>query len=291
MGDEAGIARRGWIFAIGGAEEREPDRATLRRYLAVAGGGDARILLIEFGPERARGPALAEQLAGVSGSTIDSFLITNEAELRGADLAIAARGATGYYLAGAGGAGTAEAFAQSDAGRAILAGVQEGRALAATGAATLLLGEQGVTGGGQVAGPTPSKGYVALRPGLSLLPGLVFDASQAPTRIVRLITAIAQNPFLLGVGLDETTTAAFAPDGVLEVSGAGAVTLIDGSGVGYSNYFALKQDQPIGLAGGRAHIFTHGMCFDLVQRAYIYPENERTHKRLSAAAEARALSR
>ena len=37
---------RGWIVPIGGAENKENDRAILERFLAVSGGRDADIVVI-----------------------------------------------------------------------------------------------------------------------------------------------------------------------------------------------------------------------------------------------------
>lgn len=47
-------------------------------------------------------------------------------------------------------------------------------------------------------------------------------------RLARLLSAVAQSPDLIGVGIDEDTALIIGGNGRIEVCGAGAVTLIDG---------------------------------------------------------------
>lgn len=46
--------------------------------------------------------------------------------------------------------------------------------------------------------------------------------------------AVAQNPHVLGIGIDEDTAAVIDEDR-LKVSGSGAVTVVDGSTLSFSN--------------------------------------------------------
>jgi len=281
--------REAWFLAIGGGEEKEDNRSTLRRFLGLAGGSSARILLIELGEERVRGPIIKEQLTEVGAASVAELHANDASALDDADAVAAAGGATGFYLVG-GSPAHADLLGASRIGKILAAKVAEGCAVAASGGACSLLGEFQVVSN-QKKSASPVKGFVSLRAGLGFLSGTVFDGPPNPARYVRLLTAVAQNPFQLGVAVDEGTLALFAPDGVVEVYGAGSVSIVDGSSAGFSNYFALKEDGPVGLTGARVCLLTDGMRYDLVQRAFIYPQNERTHKRVSAQAEARALTR
>src|SRR6185295_17009607 len=79
-------------------------------------------------------------------------------------------------------------------------------------------------------GYAPRRQSVALAPGLGLTKRLVIDQHFAQRhRIGRLFAAVALNPFLLGVGIDEDTAIVLRADNRLEVLGRGTVTIIDGS--------------------------------------------------------------
>lgn len=288
MDHQEGGTREAWFLAIGGGEEKEDSRSTLRRFLGLAGGG-ARVLLIELGEERARGPVIKEQLAEVGAASVTDLHANDASALDDADAVAAAEDATGFYLVG-GSPAHADLLGASRVGKALAAKAAAGCVVAASGGACSLLGEFQVVSN-QKKSASPVKGFVSLRSGLGFLPGTVFDGPPNPARYTRLLTAVAQNPFQLGVAVDEGTLALFAPDGVVEVYGAGSVSIVDGSSAGFSNYFALKEDGAVGLTGARICLLTDGMRYDLVQRAFIYPQNERTHKRVSAQAEARALTR
>jgi cyanophycinase len=284
-----GAAERGWLFAIGGGEEKEEDESTLRRYLAVAGGRGARILLVELAArsEAGRGAVLKNLMVGL-GAHVDVLHAEEEEDLDDATVEGLAREATGFYVVAATPRHVLDALGDGPLREAIASAGRTGRAVAATGGGAAVLGEHVLHGAEK--GASPYKGCASLGPGLGLLPGVVFDPSRTASRLTRLITAVAQNPFLLGVGIDEGAVAVFDPIGAIEGYGAGTVTLVDGSAIGYSDYFALKDQEPVGLTGVRLHFLKDGMRYVLAQRAFVYPAREKPRKRLSAEAEARALS-
>jgi cyanophycinase len=72
--------------------------------------------------------------------------------------------------------------------------------------------------------------------GMGLLAEVVIDQHFAQRgRINRLLAAVAQNPHILGVGIDEDTALVVSPRRVFEVIGSQTVTVIDGKRVVHSN--------------------------------------------------------
>ena len=70
---------------------------------------------------------------------------------------------------------------------------------------------------------------VSLGAGLGLVQRVVIDQHFSQRkRLGRLLTVVAQNPFLQGIGIDEDTALVVARGAGIEVIGAGAVTIIDG---------------------------------------------------------------
>src|SRR5215203_1017201 len=67
-----------------------------------------------------------------------------------------------------------------------------------------------------------ASGSLRMAPGLAFIPGVIIDQHFAERgRIGRLVAAVAQNPRLLGLGIDENTAAVFDGHKRLRVLGSG----------------------------------------------------------------------
>lgn len=138
----------------------------------------------------------------------------------------------------------------------------EGMAVAGCGAAAALLCEHMLAHG--EAGATPRHGGVQFAPGLGLTNRVVIDqGGHASDRLGRLLSALALNPFALGLGIDAATAAIIGPDNVLEVVGAGGVTVLDPSEMAESNVADLTPGTPIRITNLRLHALTGGARYDL----------------------------
>src|SRR3546814_3247243 len=74
-------------------------------------------------------------------------------------------------------------------------------------------------------------GDLHMAPGLGFVRDAIIDQHFAERgRIGRLLGAVAQNPRVIGIGIDEDT-AILLRDDALEVLGSGAVYIVDGVGV------------------------------------------------------------
>ena len=119
-------------------------------------------------------------------------------------------------------------------------------------------------------GPTPRAGIVTLAPGLGLTNSIVIDQHfRQRDRLGRLMTALAYNPFAIGVGLDEDTAAFLHPGDRLEIHGSGAVTIVDPSGVEYSSIGTAAPHEPVCMVGIRLHVLTDGWSFDVSERKVV----------------------
>ncbi len=86
-------------------------------------------------------------------------------------------------------------------------------------------------------------------------------------RIGRLITALAYNPFAVGLGIDEDTAAIIHSDNVIEVIGSGAVTIVDPSQLTHTSIDEAERGAPVSMINLRVHILVEGGRFDLERRA------------------------
>jgi cyanophycinase len=116
-------------------------------------------------------------------------------------------------------------------------------------------------------GSTPRAGLASLVPGLGMTNRVIIDQHfRQRDRLGRLLTALAYNPFAVGLGLDEDTAAFIDPDDRIHVVGSGAITVVDVSAVGHSSIATAKEGKPICLTGIQLHILTEGATYDLSAR-------------------------
>jgi cyanophycinase len=116
-------------------------------------------------------------------------------------------------------------------------------------------------------GSSVISGSVQLAPGLGLTNRFIIDQHfRQRDRLGRLITALAYNPFALGVGLDEDTAAFIGPDEVIEVEGSGGVTIVDASDATYSSIAEAGEGKPVCMLGLRLHVLVAGATFNLPTR-------------------------
>ena len=102
--------------------------------------------------------------------------------------------------------------------------------------------------------------------GLGVLPGVIVDQHfQQRNRLGRLLWIIAQNPALLGLGIDEDTAGVVGPDHVMEVIGRGAITIVDGA-QSETDAWEVRGHRPIMISGVVLHSLPAGYRFDLRRR-------------------------
>jgi cyanophycinase len=115
-----------------------------------------------------------------------------------------------------------------------------------------------------------------MAPGLGLLPGAIVDQHFAERgRIGRLIAAVAQNPRILGVGIDENTAIICDAKHCFRVIGAGAVYVVDGADIVDSNQVEEESDRTLSVLNVRLHLLSMADEFDMeARKATIHPAKE-----------------
>ncbi|NMM61575.1 cyanophycinase [Clostridium sp. P21] len=121
-----------------------------------------------------------------------------------------------------------------------------------------------------VTGPneeSPRKCTLKMAPGLGLIKGAIIDQHFAQRgRIGRLLVGIAENPESLGIGIDEDTAIEVYDSGKFKVIGSGAVYIIDGNGITYSNVSEQHPDDILSMFNVKLHILKCGDTFDLISK-------------------------
>ena len=110
-------------------------------------------------------------------------------------------------------------------------------------------------------------GSVRMAPGLGLISGVIIDQHfMERGRVGRLIGAVAQNPKNLGVGIDEQTAIVVEKGTEFYVLGSGAVYVIDGTVVSYSNIAEEDLNKTLSIYDMKVHMLSQGDRFDLITR-------------------------
>lgn len=106
-----------------------------------------------------------------------------------------------------------------------------------------------------------------MAPGLGLIGGVIIDQHfDQRGRFGRLMCGVAENPDVIGIGIDEDTSVKLFPDMHFEVIGTNAVTIIDGSTIKGSNVSELKQNEILAIMGVTVNILPQGYGYDLNSR-------------------------
>ncbi|HEX6645376.1 MAG TPA: cyanophycinase [Gemmatimonadales bacterium] len=106
-----------------------------------------------------------------------------------------------------------------------------------------------------------------MAPGLGFIRDVIIDQHFAERgRIGRLLGAVAQNPRLLGLGIDEDTAVLIDRERTMNVLGTGAVYVADARDVTYTNVAEESPDRTLSIFDVRLHVLSQGDEFDLVSR-------------------------
>ena len=257
---------RGWIIPIGGAEEKENSPQILQRFVQLAGGEQADIVVIPTASQlRSTGPRY-ERIFGELGAsrvTAIDFDTRRDADESGRIERLLQ--ATGVFFTG----GNQLRLSTLIGGTAIAKTVRQlnaaGVPVAGTSAGAAFISEHMIAFGDE--GSTPIAGSVRLAPGLGLTNRFIIDQHfRQRDRLGRLLTALAFNPFAIGLGLDEDTAAFIAPDNTVHVQGSGGITVVDAAEVQFSSMDSVDEGRPVCLLGVKLHILTQGATFNLHTR-------------------------
>jgi cyanophycinase len=257
---------RGWIVPIGGAENKENDRHILERFIRVSGGADANVVVI---PTASRmnetGPRYEKLFKELGAAEVTSMDFDTRRDCQEPGRLRRIEEATGIFFTGGNQLRLTTLLGGTPVAKLIRVRNAHGVTVGGTSAGASILSEHMIAFGDE--GSSVVSGSVRLAPGLGLTNRFIIDQHfRQRDRLGRLITALAYNPFAIGIGLDEDTAAFIGPDETLEVEGSGGVTIVDASEVSYSSIGDVGEGQPVSVLGLRLHVLVAGATFNLHTR-------------------------
>ncbi|HEX6707233.1 MAG TPA: cyanophycinase [Albitalea sp.] len=221
---------RGHLFIIGGAEDREDAKLVLSRFVELAGGAEARIAVLTAASnyhdevwevyDRAFAALGVKHHAPI---VIDSREKANDEVLAQSLFEVDA-----VFMTGGDQKKLVSLIGGTRIDRAMHRALRErGVCIAGTSAGASAMSEHMLFDAGL--GELPIRGNVQIAAGLGFMRRVVIDQHFSERlRLGRLLSIVAQNPYLLGAGIDENTALIVEPGLGLEVIGAGSVTILDG---------------------------------------------------------------
>lgn len=266
----------GHLLVIGGAEDKYNERRILKKFLELAGGDKAEVLIVPVASD------YPEFAADVYTQAFRNLGVANPRVLRAtsrqdvfhgnADELL--DGVTGVFITGGdqmrlvsilgGTAFAAKLRRMARETEIVIAGTSAGAAGMST--SMIVRGE---------ALSHPRKDSVRLSPGLGFLKNIIIDQHFTERgRISRLITAVSYNPYNLGIGIDENTAIILDADGVLEVFGQGSVTIVDGSDISYNEIAEVEEHDAFSVCGVKLHILRDGLVYQYLERHPMQPTAE-----------------
>jgi cyanophycinase len=252
-----------YLLIIGGAEDKVGRATVLRRFVALAGGRNARIVLI---PSASSLPAHAvatysEIFARLGAPNVEVVDPPSRAGAAAKSLVGAVDNATGVFMTGGNQLKLAQLSVGTPLAEAIFTAHARGAVVGGTSAGASVMSRFMISLGAD--GVTPRQRSGQLTSGLGLLPDVIVDQHfDQRARYGRLMALVAGSPNLLGMGVDEDTAAEVRDGHALTVVGSGTVFVVDAR-TAVSDAPEARRHAPLLISGAIVHSLPSGATFDL----------------------------
>jgi cyanophycinase len=252
-------------MAIGGAEDKFRDRVILSSFFQLAGGRNARIAIVPTASSiEAAGERYKAIFLEMGAAEANVLFIGSREDANGASHVETICEATGIFMTGGNQMRLSALVSGTKVAMAIKQRHEAGMIVAGTSAGASILSSHMVAYG--ASGSTPRMRMAQMIAGFGLVPELIIDQHfRQRDRIGRLLSLVASNPGLIGVGIDEDTAALIDGQNILEVVGRHSITIVDGQEM-FSDIFQVKGHEGITLSGAKLHVLTPGRRFDMTER-------------------------
>ena len=264
--DTVNQSQTGQLIIIGGGEDKSGECKVLREFIRRAGGREARIVVMTVatslpGKLGLEYRDLFEKLGAKVVEIVDTERREDASYSRNLEII---EDATGVFFTGGDQARITEVLKDSEIDDLLHQKFAQGLVIGGTSAGAAMMPDiMIVEGEGET---NPRLDTVVLEPGMGFLSQVVIDQHFFQRgRIGRFVSALLQQPAVLGFGIDEDTAIAIDGDEI-EVIGEGAVTIIDVANISHTNLKESLHDEALAICGAKLHILPDGYRFSLKQR-------------------------
>lgn len=251
------------LFIIGGAEDRVGKATLLRRFVRLAGGRRARLVVIptasSFQAEVV--DAYTEVFTRLGAPTPTVVNPQHRLDAHDDEAVALLDAATGVFMTGGSQLKLSQRFPGTPLGDALHRAHDRGAVVAGTSAGASIMSQFMISMGDE--GVTPRQRQSQLSAGLGLLEGVVIDQHFGQrSRYGRLMAMVASSPNLIGIGIDEDTAIEVHDRSTFTVHGSGAVFVLDCRSAA-SDAPDARRGAPLMVSGAVVHSLPAGSTFDL----------------------------
>lgn len=265
---------RGSITFVGAMSDVSRQAHLLQKFWHEAGAYGARILII---PGAGEGAAAANRYQALFAEwetdSVQQLHIESRQDAMNPELGAVVENATGVMLLGdnplrlvstIGGTALTQALRKANARGKVICGV---------GASAAALCQHLIAFDNRPNYPHPflHRRLIQFAPGLGLVNRLLLYSSSDPDeglalRLSRLLSAVAYNPFLVGVSLEVDTGVVVYPDTTMEVFGFNSALIVDGAQISYTDVHEYDEEGPMSILGAQIHVLTRDYTFNFDTR-------------------------
>ncbi|MCX7708758.1 MAG: cyanophycinase [Clostridia bacterium] len=261
---------KGNLIIIGGAEDKYGDSEILRQVVDQIGGSSASLVVMTTATEKPQeaGDEYRNVFGRLGINSIDVLNIDTREEAEKDENVERIMNSTGIFFTGGDQLRITSILGGTKVYKALHDVYARGTAIVGTSAgASVMSGNMIVDGNSN---DPARKCTLKMAPGLGLLEEAIVDQHfDQRGRLGRLLCGVAENPFMLGIGIDEDTAIRVHPNAHFEVIGTNAVTVVDGKSIKSSNVSELKPDEILAITNVTLHVLPKGYGFDMANRTVI----------------------
>ncbi len=258
---------RGYLVIIGGAEDKNGESNILKDVSNVISSNNGRLVVITTAtenPEQA-GTVYRTVFTRLGVKEIEVLNINTREDANQKVNIDAIMNSSGIFFTGGDQLRITSILGGTETFKALHDAFNAGASIIGTSAGASVMSSTMIVDGNN--NDPARKCTLKMAPGLGLLEEAIIDQHfEQRGRIGRLLCGVAENPHILGIGIDEDTAIKVHPDRHFEVLGNNAVTIADGKSIKSSNVSELKPDEILAITDVTLHVLPKGYGFDMNER-------------------------
>ena len=266
---------RGSLIAVGGGESSnitDDSLKIIKKFVELSGGlNKSRIVVMTVATDDPEGAEnrYEEVFEILKFKNFEFLNIADRIESFDETILETIKNATGLYFTGGSQINVTALTGGTPLHALILEKFKKGLTIGGTSAGAMMMSSSTLLSGASDC--APRLGSVGMAPGMELLDSSVIDTHFSQRgRHGRLLSTVAHNPQVLGIGIDERTAAVIQGD-KFEVIGEGAVTVICAKNSMHTNLPYIRTEDTIGIFGVEFHVLPEGYKYDLQKREPVTP--------------------
>jgi cyanophycinase len=260
----------GNLIIIGGAEDKTGECRILKAFVTLSGEAASRLTILTTATEKPleSGNQYKSVFTKLGATEVNILNIQSRDEANMEKYIRLIAESSGIFFTGGDQLRISSILGGTKVYSALHEAYKSGAAIAGTSAGASAMSRTMIVEGNDY--DTAKKCTLKMAPGLGLLEEALVDQHfHQRGRIGRLLCGVAENPSILGIGIDEDTAIRVFPDGHFEVIGTNSVTVVDGNNIKSSNVSELNPDENLAIANITLHVLPAGYGFNLKSREVI----------------------